>query len=514
MQDYLFVRQNMKKRSVILSIILCFALCLGTLAGCAPAPAPEESAEKTVAPGKVRGKVLSDNGDMLVAGILVIDQDNNAYRTTTNAYGGYNLQLQPGQYTLIFNKGAEFSTKTVEIAVDSLKIYYLQDVRLTQLHDSYADGWIAGDAHQHTNYSDGADSIENAVVANASVGLYWGFLTDHNVSRGCAEWRETMVNVLTETDGSRRYFVGFDGVENTTEFGHFNTLGTGMTFDKYEIGFTEAERASANRNDYAREKIIYIAKQSKRQGGLAQMNHPYSSTNMGAMNFLKEDDFEAICSFDTIEIWNGYFTVPDSRFDTKNGENQNNTAKLLWYSALNEMKNGRSFIAATGGTDNHDSQGPADSSKRAYIGKDSYTLSEYYNLCRYMGKYCGNPTTYVHLTGDELTKENVMEALKAGHSFISNGPILNCNIGGAVYGDTVSAADGTVTVTADIFCRDGLTQVRIVKNGEIVRTVTFDELLTQYNGEITAEVTSGDWILIEALGDWGIYAISNPFFID
>lgn len=503
----------MKKIVRSLSVLLCAVLFCASFAACQPAPEPVQEEEQAVPCGKVRGKVLSGNGDMLTAGILVIDGDNNAYRTATNAYGGYNLQLAPGQYTLIFNKGTEFSTKTVEITVESLKIYYLQDVRLTQLNDSYADGWIAGDAHQHSNYSDGADSIESAAVANSSVGLYWGFLTDHNVSRGLAEWRETTVNVLTETDGTKRIFRGFDGVENTTEFGHFNTLGTGMTFDKYEIGFTEAERSSAQKNDYAREKIIYIARQAQRQGGLAQINHPYSSTNMGAMNFLAEDDYEAIATFDTIEIWNGYFTVPDSRFDTKNAENQNNSAKLLWYDCLNRMKDGGAFIAATGGTDNHDSQGPADSTKRAYIGQESYTLSEYYNLCRYMGKYCGNPTTYVHLNGEDLNQENVLDALKNGHSFISNGPILNCSIDGAVYGDHVTAADGTVTISADIFCRDGLETLRIVRNGEIVQT--FDCAgTTDYVGEITVEVASQDWILIEALGDWGIYAISNPFLID
>lgn len=253
----------MKKKSMILSMILFIALALGSMSSCAPAPATEET-EKVVSPGKVRGKVLSDNGDMLVAGILVIDQGNNAYRTTTNAYGGYILQLAPGQYTLIFNKGIEFSTKTVEVTVESLKIYYLQDVRLSQLNDSYADGWIAGDCHQHSNYSDGADTIDSAAVANASAGLYWGFLTDHNVSRGCAEWRETSVNVYTQINGEKRIFMGFDGVENTTEFGHFNTLGTGMTFDKYEIGFTEAERSSAQKNDYAREKMRNIKKLSIR----------------------------------------------------------------------------------------------------------------------------------------------------------------------------------------------------------------------------------------------------------
>jgi len=210
--------------------------------------AAETKAEEKVVelkPGKVRGKVLSGNGDMLVAGIIVIDEENNAYRTSTNAYGGYYLELQPGHYTLIFEKGLEFSTKTVEVDVESLKTYYQQDVRLSALYDAYAEGWVAGDAHEHSNYSDGADSITDLAVQDASAGLYWGFLTDHNSSRGVPEWRETAVNVLTDENGQDRLFVGFAGSEITTEFGHFNSLGTGMTFDKYEIGFTEAERASA-----------------------------------------------------------------------------------------------------------------------------------------------------------------------------------------------------------------------------------------------------------------------------
>ena len=56
--------------------------------------------------------------------------------------------------------------------------------RLQPLFDSYAKGWIAGDCHQHTFYSDGVDPVEDVMIGNAANGVYFGFLTDHNTSRG------------------------------------------------------------------------------------------------------------------------------------------------------------------------------------------------------------------------------------------------------------------------------------------------------------------------------------------
>lgn len=204
----------MKTKLRLFSLLLAMIFVLLALAGCAekgndPAQTPEAASQESVRAGNVRGKVLSGNGDMMIAGIIIVDEENNAYRATTNAYGGYHLELAPGKYTITFTKGFEFDTYTTTVEVESLKTYYLRDVRLNQLTDSYASGWIAGDLHQHSTYSDGADSIANLAIANASAGIYWGFLTDHNSSRGVPEWRETSsVNVLTEVTGAKRTFFG------------------------------------------------------------------------------------------------------------------------------------------------------------------------------------------------------------------------------------------------------------------------------------------------------------------
>lgn len=467
------------------------------------------------ATGRIMGKVLSSDGEMMIAGIIIVDEEGNSWRETTNDYGGYVLRLAPGTYTLTYDKGSEFSQYTKEITVESYKTYYQKDVRLTQLFDSYSLGWIAGDIHQHSIYSDGLDELDDLITANASCGLYWGFLTDHDTSRGVPEWRGSTGNVIvfTESDGTKRTFSGFAGDEVTSTFGHFQSIGTGMVFDRYEINLTEAELTSKDKNSIRRDKGIYIARQIKAAGGIPQINHPYSVTNMGALNFISEDDWEYFSYFDTFEIWNGYFICPDGRFTNKGSENQNYTAKLTWYSILNNVRNGGKFLAATGGTDDHDSSGYASAKNRASFGRAPQTVGEYYLLCRYEGKYAGVPTTYVFLGEESIDQQNVMDATKAGRSFISNGPVVICTVGDSVYGDEIEAIDGKVVVSCNVFARDGISSIRVVKNGDVVKEIGLD-MVQSFNEDIAIEgLESGDWMLFEVLGDFNDYAITNPYFV-
>ena len=102
----------------------------GLLGGCAdtarepqPTPAPTPEPEKPAAPaaGIVRGKVTDSNSNMLIAGIIVMDETRGSVRETTNAFGGYELKLLPGKYTLLFTKGMEFDVVAKEVEVTSLK---------------------------------------------------------------------------------------------------------------------------------------------------------------------------------------------------------------------------------------------------------------------------------------------------------------------------------------------------------------------------------------------------------
>lgn len=479
-------------------------------------PTAEAASAKMATAGIVRGKVTDTNSNMMPAVILVEAADGTAYRAFTNAMGGYAISLDPGEYTLTFSKGHEYETVTRTIEVESLKTHYQQDVRLKPLYDSYAKGWVAGDCHQHTFYSDGVNSVDEVMIGNAANGVYFGFLTDHNTSRGVPEYNgPCMIPVRTE-NGVHRYFKGMDGVEVTSEFGHYNALGSGLTLETYDLKFTEAERNSAEKMQIVREKIKYIADCITRVGGVAQMNHPYSTTTMGMANWLDANDYEVFDMYDTMEVWNGYFCPPDGAlFTTQNSMNQNYTSKLLWYSLLNAMKEGHPFHAITGGTDNHDVSGTASASVRAKIVENPASLQEYYDTWVACAKYSGMPATYTYLGNQELTMENAMAALKAGHSFVTSGPIVLADVKGKIYGEKVEAAAGeALTLNCDVWNRDGLKEIRVVVNGEIVKTIPVTG--ERFKEAVTLERPweSNDWILLEVLGtDCCQYALTNPFII-
>lgn len=491
----------------------------GAAVATAPAliPTAEAASGSSMATaGIVRGKVTDTNSCMIPAVILVEAEDGTAYRAFTNAMGGYAISLEPGEYTLTFSKGHEYETVIRKVEIESLKTYYLQDVRLQPLYDSYARGWIAGDCHQHTFYSDGVDPVEDVMIGNAANGVYFSFLTDHNTSRGVPEYNGAALFPVRTENGEVRYFKGMDGVEVTAEFGHYNALGSGLTLETYDLKFTEAERNSAEKMQIVRDKIKYIADCITRVGGVAQMNHPYSTTTMGMANWIDADDYEVFDMYDTMEIWNGYFCPPDGAlFTTQNSMNQNYSAKLLWFKLLNAMRDGHAFHAATGGTDNHDVSGAASAKARAKIAEAPADLQSYYDTWVASAKYNGMPATYTYLGDKELTMENAMAAIKAGHSFVTSGPIVLADVKGKIYGEKVEAVPGeTLTLNCDIWNRDGLKEIRIVVNGETVQTIpvageAFKEPVT-----LTREWASFDWIVIEVLGENCCqYAFTNPIII-
>ena len=490
-------------------------------AAMAAAPAFVTNAEaagntKMATAGIIRGKVTDTNSCMMPAVILVEAEDGTAYRAFTNAMGGYAISLEPGEYKLTFSKGHEYATVTRTVEIESLKTYYQQDVRLQPLYDSYAKGWVAGDCHQHTFYSDGVDPVEDVMIGNAANGVYFGFLTDHNTSRGVPEYNGACMFPVRTENGQVRYFKGMDGVEVTSEFGHYNALGSGLTLETYDLKFTEAERNSPEKMQIVREKIKYIADCITRVGGVAQMNHPYSTTTMGMANWIDAKDYEVFDMYDTMEIWNGYFCPPDGAlFDTQNSMNQNYSSKLLWYGLLNAMKEGHAFHAITGGTDNHDVSGAASAKARAKIAENPADLQSYYDTWVASAKYNGMPATYTYLGGKELTMENAMAAVKAGHSFVTSGPIVLADVKGKIYGEKAEAAAGEeIALNCDIWNRDGLKEIRIVVNGEIVKQIpvtgeSFKEAVT-----LSREWASNDWIVIEVLcPDCCQYAITNPIII-
>ncbi len=456
----------------------------------------------------VRGKVLLDNGEMMTAGIIVQDAQGNTFRARTNELSAYNIRLQPGTYTLTFTRGHEFSTVTKTLTVEMYKTYYVQDVRLVHLEDAYAKGWVAGDLHQHSYYSDGVNSVPEVLVSNVSTGLYYGFLSDHNTGMGLAEWTQgNRMEAYLDGQGNARMFGAYDAVEVTTEYGHYQSLGVGLTFDTYEVTLRDIERIlpADQKRALIVERIRYIGDTITRAGGVAQINHPYSSSTMGFTYW------EAADAYDTIEIWNGVFAPGDGRYEPDNPteQGQNYRSKLKWFELLNSIRDGGKFFAAAGGTDNHDVSG-------SYTANPNFTEIEtrddYEEWYQQSGRYSGVPTTYVNIDG-EVTQEKVLNALRNGHSFVTNGPLVYGSIAGATYGETALLSSSSATLQLEGFARDGWEGLRIVKNGEVLQTLPAPNTSNLQESLSLTGLQDGDWIVIEALGKDVQYAITNPIFI-
>ena len=440
----------------------------------------------------VRGKVLTDLGEMICANIIVEDSEGKSNLYTTNLMSAYDLSLPEGTYTFYYTRGMQWSTVTKTVTIEKYKDYYLEDVRLVRLYDSEAKGFYPGDLHQHTYFSDGSDSPEQLLLADIAAGLSWALLTDHNDNRGMSEWLQYARAVYDISDGQFKFFTPIAGVEITTGYGHFQSIGVSTVIDEWDIDLDLGE------NPY--EEVGIILEEMHRAGAaIVQLNHPFSTGGMGFNNYQGLWDY--IDMFDTIEIWNGYFEPcgyipPEGKF------NQNRQSMLTWFDYLNEGKK----LFATAGTDIHSIKG--------YFNPNLYAAYDkaYEKALKQAGQYAGMPTTYAYIPDGVVNSDTVLQAVKQGNSFITNGPLVFADINGKTYGQTAAAGEGSA-LDVELFCRERLKTLNIYKNGEIIKTVPLDG--QNYDNSISLDgMAAGDWIVIEVYGEGVYYAVSNPIFFE
>lgn len=238
------------------------------------------------------------------------------------------------------------------------------------------------------------------------------------------------------------------GVEVTSaDKGHINVLNTDRTFD-YAF---ETE-----------DDVLAMLEEARSDTSFVQINHPARLDVMGFDYLEKLPEFD----FDGYELWNGKAELPMS--------GTNLAAKEKWFEYLNEGY----FIPATAGSDNHG----------------------------YETQHSQTPRTYFRT--DDPTLEGFLSALKSGHSFLSNGPVVLADIGGASYGEAVSA--GTHTLKLNVLYNDAIGDIRVILNGKVYSETNAAD--SAFENESALELQAGDYIVIEVETPNGGYALTNPVF--
>jgi len=165
-------------------------------------------------------------------------------------------------------------------------------------------GWLRGDLHCHTRYSDGDSWPSEMLHAGAEAGLDFLGVTDHN----------TVANLAEYGAGGRGRPIVIPGVEVTTYAGHWNAWGTDRWWEFRTPKASAVERAMTDAAD---------------AGAFVSVNHPKP--------FGPAWEYDTIRSMHAVEVWNG----PWARL--------NSIALDFWESRLRLGQR----LVAVGGSDTH-----------------------------------------------------------------------------------------------------------------------------------------------------------------
>lgn len=409
----------------------------------------------------------------------------------TSDDGYYSIPVPPDTVLVIITKGPEWGLVRKRFIVCRNEFDGIEfDTSIVRLYDLSAIGWYAGDMHHHTFYSDGLQSPSEVARAMKDVGLSWGILTDHNSIEGRKEW-------LAQTSKS---FLPILGCELTTEasdsspengYGHMNEIFISKMFLK----------DSSTRNIWAREvfdgheDVQNAIDWTHRDGGLLVVNHPYQSWDWSG----RFKSWGKVRDFDAIEIWNGEppHSLTVNTWDT-NHVNINTWAVQSWFSFLNAGDR----VSGVSGSDCHD-----------ICGAEAYPKGKFFWTCT-----TGNPRAYVHCS--TLSRFDIEKGIKNGSVFLTSsfGPIVLVKANGKIPGETVEVGkDGKVRLEIKVLGNQSLLRspnaVRVILNGQIVRQVATDSTYT-LSVQIPMTVRDDGWLVVECFGQWPMYAITNPIYLD
>ncbi len=119
----------------------------------------------------------------------------------------------------------------------------------------------------------------------------------------------------------------------------------------------------------------------------------------------------------------------------------------------------------------------------------------------------GYNRVYVHL-GERFDYEAWWKGLKAGRSFVTNGPLLRCRANGELAGHVFAASAGEtvrIALGIELESNDPVSKVEVIHNGRVASTHSWDNSQSRGSiGPITFD--SSGWFLVRAVAD-----VSNTF---
>ncbi len=368
--------------------------------------------------------------------------------------GGFDVRLPPGTYTLAITKGFEYTpeTQTIEIKPGAA---VTRDVRMRRWMDMPSRGWYSADDHIHLRRS----TADNPAIARwiAAEDIHVG-----NLLRMGDFWTSVYPQYAfgeagRYTEAGRLLSPGQEE-PRTPEIGHTISLGA-------------SEFVRMQPDYYSFDKLFDRVHELGGVTGFAHQAMSFYGYRGMALNTLRgKNDFLELAQF----------CEPEGPVATQH-----------YYEFLDM---GLKLTALAGSDFPWCGVGP------------EYGFSE----PRFA--QIGNARFYAY-AGGSLTFERYMAALKAGHTFVSTGPMLLLTVNGKMPGDTVDVPRGSrVKVSAEAFAAGGLRSNELIAHSKVLaRTEGKDSAHLTVEFELPAD--HGIWIAAKCEGGVGQVAHTTPVYV-
>jgi len=417
-------------------------------------------AMQTAVPVTVSVTFHDQPADALIR-ILKNDRTLGVEYTDVHTPGQARFSLPPGDYTLSVEHGARFTSlsKTLALSVKPGSPVSAT-VEIERLLPPRTEGYYSADLHAHT--------IASAAAMERDFGIRNHGVTPVDQAIGvqlAADLDVMFISDHNSVDGHELFartaqergvpFILSEEI-TTIRWGHFNPY----SLRPGELVEFKFDTLPSQFFEEARAKGAVMI----------QVNHPLDPTG-GYFFTRNQPEFDP--SFDAVEVFNGSFGESD------------NQAVLQMFRYWNESKR----YVATAVSDDHD--------------------------WRELGDQYGTPRTYVRVEG-AITAEKFLASLKAGHAFVTYGPMLFVTANGsAIPGDTVQLSSGAkIALAADVRSVVSLDAVKaeVIRNGERIQTFELSGSAQMLSFEDSA--TANGWYVVRLVDAQRKYlALTNPIWV-
>ena len=379
--------------------------------------------------------------------------------------------LPAGRYQIRAFHGPEFRTtyRTIEIDAGELTT---ASVELNRWASPAKDGWYSGENHIHANYGYGE--------------WYNSPETMLNQSAGEALSVSNFMVANSDTDGifDRRYFRGGPDSISTDEtilywnqefrstiWGHMTLVNLSQLVEPIMTGFRDTT------NPWDLPTNSDIAERTHLQNGLVNYTHVAQRPDDPYLNAYTGKSIPidvALGNIDSLDLNASYAgTVP------------------LWYRLLNcGFK-----LTASAGTDCF--------------------------LNRVQSRLPGGDRVYVKLDGP-LDYSSWIENLRAGRSFVTNGPMLSLAADEKEIGSTIRLSGaGEVSILATAAAQFPLEKFEMIQNGNVIASAKLSD--DKLSGKLSLPIRceQSGWLAVRASGPshpdlptGGQYAHSSPIYVE